>query len=91
MSIKGQGHSDLKSCFSKQLLHPISNESVRDHRHENLYKWARSHVQDGRQAHIWSKHVKTVFSNTNRAIALKLVRHTRLSSINKNVYMMTSG
>ena len=39
---------------------------------ESLYKWSRSHDQDGRHAHIWYKPLKIFFSRTRSPMILKL-------------------
>ena len=39
---------------------------------ESLYKWSRSHDQDGRHAHIWLKPLKIFFSRTRSPMILKL-------------------
>ena len=39
---------------------------------ESLYKWSRSHDQDGRHAHIWEKPLKIFFSRTRSPMILKL-------------------
>ena len=39
---------------------------------ESLYKWSRSHDQDGRHAHIWYKPLKIFFSRTRNPMILKL-------------------
>ena len=38
---------------------------------ESLYKWSRSHDQDGRHAHIWLKPLK-IFSRTRSPRTLKI-------------------
>ena len=39
---------------------------------ESVYKWSRSHDQDGRHAHIWWKLLKIFFSRTRSPMILKL-------------------
>ena len=39
---------------------------------ESLFKWSRSHDQDGCQAHIWQKHEKFFFSVTNRLMKVDM-------------------
>ena len=38
----------------------------------NVFKWSRSHDQDGRHAHIWEKPIKIFFTGTERLMTLKL-------------------
>ena len=68
MNIKGQGHlltvfqghsdSTFPNFFSLETARPIEAKFHLDHPwdvggNENLFKWSRSHDQDGRLAHIW--------------------------------------
>ena len=39
-------------------------------RNQSLYKWSRSHYQDGRQAHLWLKPLK-IFSRTESHMIFK--------------------
>ena len=45
--------------------------SLRGKGEESLYKWSRSHDQDGRHAHIWQKPSK-IFYRTNSPMVMKL-------------------
>ena len=41
----------------------------------NVFKWSRSHDQDGRHAHMWLKHEKIFFSGTKRLMTMKVCMH----------------
>ena len=68
-----------KIFISKMLSQSKPNfmKSLYGKGERNLYKWFKSHDQDGRHAHIWSKPSKTFFSRTQCLVILKLGMHHR--------------
>ena len=51
---------------------------------ESIFKWSRSHDQDGHHAHIWLKALKILVSGTEKLMTLKLgLQHQVLTSLFK--------
>ena len=67
-------HPPFLKIFSSETTWPIKAKFCVEslgRGNESLYKWSRSHDQDGHHAHIWQKPLK-IFSRTKSLLILKL-------------------
>ena len=74
----------LKSCWV--ISNKIPCERLLEYRNENLYKWYRSHDQDGGHALIWLKILSNIFfsitdCNETWYVALKTLVHHSLFNL----------